>query len=192
MTATYVTLADLIGPLGYLDQVDVTDEDLAQRAQNVLDRAESIVNAELGFTFEAWGAPAARNVRAQNGVFFTLPAHQIGSVSAVETMSGTAITDFVERDSGRLYGVDSQGWEIPWQSQMYAVTAIWGYGPVPDAVKGVVLEVAVNMWRSAETGHFTNVIGAQDGGAVGYEGALTPQQKMVIKTAVQNATPIVV
>jgi hypothetical protein len=45
------------------------------------------------------------------------------------------------------------------------------------------------MWRSAESGRFTNVIGASDGGAVGYEGALTPFQLMVLKDAQRRAIP---
>lgn len=42
------------------------------------------------------------------------------------------------------------------------------------------LELAVNIWRLRDVGRFTNIVGVEGAGAVGYEGALTPQQKLVL------------
>jgi hypothetical protein len=94
-----------------------------------------------------------------------------------------------ETSRGFLYAVDANGYEGNWNAGRYVVTAKWGYGPVPHDVQEITLEIAINMWRSAESGRFTNVIGASDGGAVGYEGALTPFQLMVLKDAQRRAIP---
>ena len=152
--------------------------------QAVLDRAYDIVNLALGFTFAAAGIAAAKDVMAQGGRYLELPAHTLGSVTVVAevdskgTLSESTI-DLVgywdELEDGRLYKDD--GWE---PGEWYRVTAPWGYGVAPAAIVEVELELAVNLWRSKDRGMFSDVIGTEGGGAVGYSRALTNQQRMII------------
>lgn len=67
-----------------------------------------------------------------------------------------------------------------WLGLYYDIIAAWGFGPAPPSVVEVCLQIAVNLYQSRKAGRFTNVIGAADGGPVGYEGAATPQQKAVL------------
>lgn len=187
----YVNVTDFIGSSGYLNQVDAADPNNLTKATAVIARAEKIVNGVLEFEFAGF-ANEERAVRSQYGPYFPLPAHDPGSVSKVTTTGGTEITDFEEKNNGILYAVNSDGYEFNWNAARYLITADWGYGDPTDDVKEIVLEVAVNIWRSAESGRFTNVVGAVDGGSVGYESALTPFQKMVLKDIRNSWVPIVI
>jgi len=189
----YPTAAEFGGPKGYLTQVDIAEPDLLARVNRILADAQDIVDEFLRFTFAGF-ANGEKNVRAQFGPYFVLPAHDTGTVSAVTTMGATAITDFEEKDDGVLYAYDPDtGYEWEWNAAMYKVTADWGFGDCPENVRGVVLELAVNIWRGAESGHFTNVIGASDGGnTVGYEADLTPRQKMVLRNARRARVPMAI
>jgi len=190
----YPTAAEFGGSQGYLNQLDIAEPDILAKVNNVLTRAQEIVDNYLRFTFAGFTDATDKNVRAQFGPYFVIPAHEFGSISAVTTIAGTAITDFEELQSGVLYAYDPDtGYEHEWNGAMYTITANWGYGDCPADVAEVVLELAVNIWRSAESGHFTNVIGASDGGnAVGYEAALTPRQKMALKNARRARVPLVI
>jgi hypothetical protein len=44
----------------------------------------------------------------------------------------------------------------------------------------VEIELAVNLWGSRDARQFTDVVGVEGGGAVGYNRALTNRQKMII------------
>jgi hypothetical protein len=175
--ASYATVAQFRDYLGQLDAA-VTDSKL----QDILDRATSIIDEVLGFSFAAYGAASTKYVRATYGPYLLLPPHQVGSVTVI-SLNGSAVasTYWTETDTGTLYAVDSSGYEGDWRAYRYLITAVWGYGPAPAAIVEICLEVATNIWRSKDAGRFTNVIGVDGSGAVGYEGALTPQQKLVIE-----------
>jgi hypothetical protein len=186
----YVTPAEFGGAQGYLKQLDIEDDDALAKITAVLLRAEAVVNGVLGFAYDDYPAASEKSVRPQYGAYLPLPAHETGSVTAVTTMGGHDLDGlWEETGKGYLYAVDANGYEGNWNAGRYLVTAKWGYGPAPHDVKEVTLEIAVNIWRSAESGRFTNVVGASDGGAVGYEGALTPFQLMVLKDAKRRAIP---
>jgi hypothetical protein len=187
----YCEPAEFAGPSGYLKQVDIADPNNLAKVTAVLLRAEKIVDDILQFSYAGYTVEE-RAQRSQYGAYFPLPAHEIGSVSAVTTTTAVAITYFEEMDNGILYAVNEHGQEYNWNAGRYLVTAGWGFGDVPENVKEVVLEVAVNIWRSAEAGNFSDVVGVIDGGGVGYEKALTARQKLVLKKARQKAIPIVI
>ena len=177
----YVVAQDFAGERGYLTQVDLDDTGTKTTVDNILDRATDIVDKHLGFSFDDWGSASVKSVRAPYGSYFNIPAHQQGSITLVTTMDDVDYAGYWEEtDSGRLYAVDASGNEGDWMSRRFKVTAIWGYGPVPASIAEVTLELAVNIWQSRIAGRFSRVIGVQGGGAVGYEGALTPQQKMIL------------
>lgn len=170
---SYATLAEL---RAYLRQAPTgTDGDAL--LQDVLDRATDMIETALGgITFVAYGATAtAKDFRVlQVTDELAIPAHEVGSVTVVQTLfskgtlaeATTAITDYDELDDGRLYR--EAGWEPGW----YRITAKWGYGPAPATVVQVTLEVAANIYRMRQSGMSTE-IGAEGGGAVTMQGALT-------------------
>lgn len=152
----------------------------------MLNRATAIVNGRLGFEFGEYAAAvSAKDVRnVGHTQYLELPGHQQGSVTTVYYVYSKAedsedatdeIDDFSELDDGRLWR--NQGWG---RGQWYRVTALWGYGPPPDEVIQVTLEVAVNLWGARDSRQISDVIGVEGGGAVGYQRALTNRQRMVL------------
>ena len=61
------------------------------------------------------------------------------------------------------------------------MTARWGYGPAPDEIEQVTLELAVNMWRSKDKGGFTDVVGVEGQGSIRAVAHLTSGQKAVLE-----------
>lgn len=175
----YATAAQL---RAYLDKLTP-----AQTADGVfepiLDRARNVIDLVLGFSFfdadASWPAAAAKAVRAERSRWLRLPPYQLGSITQIVVTGQTAaITDWEEEpDAGRgvLYRDER------WEATRYTITAVWGYGPAPAAVVEVNLELAVNIWQGKAAGRFSDVIGAEGGGAVGYAKALTGQQKLVLE-----------
>lgn len=153
----------------------------------MLDRATDIVDMALGFSYVAYGAATEKDVRAVGGQYLELPAYELGSITAIYRVSGKGTdsedaTDEVDEydalDDGRLYA--NGGWAA---GVWYRITAEWGYGTPPDSIVQVTLEVAVNLWRGKDRGLYSDVIGVEGGGAVGYQRALTNQQRMIIAGA---------
>lgn len=179
---TYATTTNL---RAYLPQVatGTSNDTLLQAA---LDRAESIIDEALGFSFAAYGSSAtAKDIQAPGnvGCWLELPYYKASSITSVYEVDGrgltgeqtTAITQYKEETDQRLYY--DYGWS---PGTWYRVTAIWGYGAAPNSIVEVELELAVNIWRGKDRGMFSDVIGAEGGGAVGYARALTNQQKMIL------------
>ena len=163
------------------------------RLQTCLDRATAMAEAETGVPFAAHGAVATDKdfcVRLYDAQYLTLPAYLAGSITHVyeldakgspsESTTEIAATEYDVLDDGegttggRLYRYD--GWRSGW----YRVTAIWGYGEAPLELVQVVLEKAVNLWLGAQGGQFSDVVGIEGGGAVGYNRAWTNAQRAVI------------
>jgi len=177
----YATVAQLREYLVDLPQEASTDNLL----EAILDRATDIVNAELGFAFAEYGYETTeRDVwSGAGGRYLYLPAYQEGSLESVCSVSSratddestTEITDYAEESRWRLFR--ASGWDA-WT--WYRVSAIWGYGPAPDAIVEVTLEVAVNIWRGRDAMQWSSTLGAEGGGAMPYRRALTWAQRAVI------------
>lgn len=164
--------------------------------QDILNSATDIVEGALhpiaftGYTTEA------RRVTSYGGPLLYLPAHQAGSITSI-TLDGSTVEeeDYAETTEGAVYM--QTGWAPYERSTIrrdfpeYLVTADWGYGDPPDRIIEVVLQIAVNMWKSKDASHFSDVVGVE-GGAVGYEKALTGQQKMVIEDIKREFLPKVI
>jgi hypothetical protein len=163
----------------------------------LLERATDIVDLALGFSFAAGGAAAAKDIRAIGGQYLELPGYTVATIASVyevdakgsssETTEAVAATEYDILDDGRLYkddGWDTGGW--------YRITASWGWGAAPVSIVQVTLEVAVNLWRGRDRGMFSDVIGVEGGGAVGYQRALTNQQRMIIDGVRARALGVVV
>lgn len=156
--------------------------------QSCLDRATETVRGQLRalladptFDWVAWPSATTKIVTGVLGEYLYLPPHQAGSVSLVEYMSTTnpanytAIADQWLEEDGRLWRAAG------WLPQRYRVTAVWGYGPtVPAQAVEVVLELAVNIWRSRDKGGFTEMVGVEGGGAIRAVAGLTKQQQATL------------
>lgn len=178
----YATVAEL---RQYLPQVQKnTEQD--DLLGVMLDRATSIIDGVLGFSFAAYPAAAARTVYADSTEYLLLPVVKVDSVTSVLDADSVAITGYgTKQVRQRLYLYQPTGWPVT----PISVTGQWGYGPAPASVVQVCLELAVNNWRAKDRGLFSDVIGVETGSAgalgntgavVGYAGALTNQQKMVL------------
>lgn len=179
----YATLAEL---REYLPQAN-SDGTQTAALLAVLERATSIIDGYLGFSYAAYGAASTKLVTNYGTPDLTLPPHQAGSVTAI-SFDGAALTDYQAITDARgvetLIATSTSGWGTTaaplWTRGRYLVTAVWGYGPAPERVKEVCLELAVNIWAAKEAARFSDVVGVEGGGAVGYARALTNQQRMIL------------
>ena len=174
--ATHVELGD------YLPQVDIGDTDDALK--RVIARAQQIVDRVLGFTYDGVSASEI-TVNVVGGKFIKLPPHEAGSITAVTDYSGAAIGSsyWKEMETGSIAALDDYGNVLAWSPGYYKVTASWGYGAPPVDVIEVTLELCVTIWQGKESGKFSDVVGVEGGGAVGYNKALTGLQKMILINA---------
>lgn len=160
----------------------------------ILDRATAIIDGALQpIVFGAWpGSAAVRRVQSYGGsMYLTLPPHQLGSVNQL-TYGGTTVpsTQYEETAEGNLaiipdtvtYPVlwGNLGQQPMWQPGFYTATATWGYGPVPESIVQLTLELATNIWRERASGLFQTVLGADDGAALRYVGGLNSTQRAII------------
>lgn len=184
MTA-YATVTELREYLDQLGASNTTDVVL----QRILDRATSIIDTYLGYTFSDY--PAVATVKYVPGLgtsFLALPPHLAGSITSVTPENATALpnTLYQEQEDGSLYFLSSYAFTLRsywiaspnyygiygWGFFRYAVTAIWGYGPPPPAVVEVCIELAMNMWRGKDKGFWSEAIGASGGSYQTYTGGL--------------------
>lgn len=163
-------------------------------------KVEDIVELYLGFTFDGYGAASTRVVYGAGTPWLPLPPHELGSVTLVHPESDTSETDIEgyaeEADGTALYftGYNPYGGR-GWLPIRYVVTAEWGYGDWPLPVKEVGLELACNIFTESKTGHYSDIQGVTgEGGsvAVGYTGALTKRQKMVLDMTKRKYQPLMV
>lgn len=178
----YATVANI---REYLDQVP-TNAGTTALLQNVLDRATAIIDTELGFAFGS-SAVTTRTVYGDGTDFLQPPRFVAGSVTAVTTTSGYTVPDYVEQDgwlvvtrAGRLgnqYG-GATGLLAParygegWAAGLpYTVAATYGYPTVPADIVECCLEIAIRIYKAKDAG-FSDVVGVEGSGAVGYSGAL--------------------
>lgn len=176
---SYATLDQLYG---HLPQLVGGSHDVL--LSDMLARAHSIVNDVLGFEFGDYGDPEARDVECQAvGRWLELPVHEPQSVTDVLSVGGRglatevtrAVIGWLEERDGRLY-LDG-GWLRGW----YRITAAWGYGPAPDSIVEVTLEVAANIWRGRDMMQWQNDVGMEGQGAVMYNRALNWAQRSIIE-----------
>jgi len=168
----------------YMTQIAAGDEADAKIA-DVIDRAHDIVDDALGIAFAAWGeATTTKDVHTRaSRCWLEIPYHEAESVTAVYAVSSRGATyestdeveDWLEEDDGRLYLDD--GWS---GGAWYRVTAIWGYGPAPNAVVEVELEAAINLWRGRDAGMWQNDVGVEGQGSAPFNRALSWAQRDVL------------
>lgn len=155
----------------------------------ILDRATEIADLALTFSFADWpeyGGATERDIRAIGGQYLWPKCYQPTTLTKIEavysrgraTETTTEVEDWICEESELPYSVyRDAGWI---RGQWYRLTAVWGYGPAPESIKQVTLEVAVNLWGSRDSRQISDVIGVEGGGAVGYQRALTNRQKLIL------------
>lgn len=172
----------------YLDQVP-EDPDTDLLLQDILDRATSMIDTYLGFSYAPYPDAGAdeetdKIVFGGGSSLLTLPPHQIGSVITIVPEDGTPVDDttYTEQADGTIY-LDSSHVAYPapyaslsrypgWGFYRYTVTANWGYGPVPEAVKEVCLQLAMTTWKGKDKGFMTDFIGANGTSGQRFTGGL--------------------
>jgi hypothetical protein len=188
----YATLAQL---KAYLNQI--TDDSQDALLEDVLDRATAIIDTVVGYSF----APAASGERVVygNGTDYLIPPQFVaGTVESVATITGYTVPDYIEQAgalvvtresltgaayhsqslSGAPYGLTG-GWlaGVP-----YTVTADFGVAAtVPLDIQECCLQLAVRIWRAKDAG-FSDVVGVEGSGDVGYNGALPALVKKILTT----------
>jgi hypothetical protein len=162
----------------YLPQVPAGVE-IDAELLGILETATDVVIGAMGFTFAGYASAASRSWSSYGGeTILQLPYHQDGTLTALAHDS-TAIdsTDYEAEADSHIHLYRSSGWS----AGRYTATAAWGYGDPPDSIVQVTMEVAVNLWRGRDRGMYTDVIGVEGGGAVGYQRSMTNQQRMVLE-----------
>ena len=162
-------------------------QDCLDRATDMIRQALRAMLADPGFDWTAWPAASTAIVRGYSTGYLPLPPHQAGSVTLVEYMSTSnpaayaAVPDQWLQEDGSLYRAGG------WTQGRYRVTAAWGYGPdVPSAIEQLTLELAVNIWRSRDKGGFSEIVGADGGGAVRQVAGLNKQQQATLQNIAQQ------
>ena len=176
----YATLEQLRESLTQLRQDTPVDNMLTA----MLEEAASIIDGALGFSYlpveQDWTdvTATARHVRAEASEWFHLPPYQQGSITALALYQGAAVTDYEEAWwAGRFYLYRLEGW----RGDRYTITAKWGFGPAPESIRRLNIELAVNIWRTKDKGSFTEIVGVEGSGGIRYIGGLNAQQKMIIQ-----------
>ena len=157
--------------------------------QMALDAATAMIDGELGFAFAAYGATATSKdvLLRRASAYLDLPQYQAASIASVyEVYAKGSTSEYLEEvlataydilDDGRLYNY--LGWAAGW----YRVTAKWGQGAAPAAIVQVCLEKAINLWLGGQGGQYSDVVGIEGGGAVGYNRAWTNAQRAELDNA---------
>ena len=171
------------------DYLDQFQENGANDAllDTVIARAEDIIAEYLGFTWTAYaGSPTTMIVTGAGTPWLTLPPHQAGTVTLVTLECGTDAytTDYTEQVDGTLYLTNYAPYSRwgGWPVARFEVTANWGYGTVPEALKEVAIELVVNILKEKDKGMFSDVIGVDGANAVavGYKRAWTNRQEAIL------------
>lgn len=204
----YVSLDDLRGPDGALDQFTAADG-IAQThkdilLQDCLDDAEAIINAELGFVLTA-ATEGDQVVYGDGTAYLSLPLYVPLSVDEVAAPTGYTVPDYIERD-GMLVTTDAVGILVSpysyyqygtypplyspfatsggiWAAGVpYTVTADWGASAADLLVaRRITLELAVQFFRFKDAGG-SQVLGVEGAGAVVVKNAFSP----VVQAAITN------
>lgn len=150
------TVADLAAFL----REDYADDDAS--ANLALEVASDAVRSYLGY--DVTQNAATVTLDPVNGSFIVLPEHPVVQVSLAEILqdgvwvSLTPDQYTVSRRLGIIAGLPGLGISWPATPESWRITYTYGYDPVPDALRGVVLGVAAR-WLSNPAGLKTERLG---------------------------------
>lgn len=164
--------------------------------QQALDRATDSVRTALRslladetFDYAPYGVATTKIVRSYGSGYLRLPAHQAGSVALAEYQSGANPSSYAALTAdqweatatGTLYRASGWGGTVAADRPRYRITAIWGSGPTPpDAIVETTLELAVNIWRTRDSGGFVDIVGVEGSGGMRQIAGLNKQQAAIL------------
>lgn len=165
--------------------------------QRKLDAATALIDAEVGFAFGI-SAAGSRTLYGDGTIYLAMPPYTVGSITALTSISGITPPARIERD-GMLIAVDSSGVipgedrpvpvSLTWREGVpYTVAATYGYAAVPADIVEACIQIAARAWRGRDAG-FSDVVGVEGGGAVGYNGALPKMVVAILDNYRERATP---
>jgi hypothetical protein len=177
----------------YLKQAGLTaaNDDLFE---DILDRATAIIDGELGYSFDT--AAAGTEVVRGDGTDYLKPS-AFTVVTGVTAPTGYTVPDYIVKDghlvvtrdgiTGSWYareGLYAYTLAYPyaggWQPGVpYTVAGTFGYSAVPADIVEATLEIAIRIWRAKDAA-FSDVVGVEGGGAVGYNGSLPAMVKRIL------------
>lgn len=191
MVIPYITPADIRMRLTNIGAGVAVDARLAEWCIEVTD----VVNTELGFSFDGYDADTERILFSFGLPYLYLPPHLVGSVTAVVWgQDTTPLTDWQELTDGKIQRTltgDYPRYPYAWGTGYYTVTADWGYGEAPPAVKKVCAELATNTERTKDKGLFTDIIGIEGQGGLRYIGGFTKEQQHILNRIKAKYNPAV-
>lgn len=167
----------------YIPQLNATHDELLglieARARAIID---SYYRLHLGPGwpgFVDWAGDSANIVYGWGDPLLWLPPHQIGSVTSINFTSlvgdnyvlGASVPSrwYEDQLTGGLIYPGST-----WGTYAYSVVAIWGYGPMPDYVYQVLLELMINIWRGKDRAQ------TQEGIPLTFNAKLTEDQERTL------------
>lgn len=149
------------------------------RAIKIVERAIGQMLADVSFTFDATPAATIKYFdQAYSYVY--LPAVQ-GAVTLVEYESSfntwTVIdaANYTVRDGRIWFNADGHVYRY------LRITAPWGYGDCPADIAEVMIETAINIWRSKDKGGFAEMIGESGNSYLKTVASLTKAQQAVLQ-----------
>ena len=187
---SYATLTEAYR---YLDQLSGEDPDRDVLLQSILDRATSMIDTYLGYSYAGYTAATTKVVYGQGTPFLSLPPHEVGSVTAIVPEGGTAVdaATYTQQEDGTIYlnsayvpypaPYASQGRYTGWGFYRYTVTADWGYGTVPASIKEACLELAMNIWKQKDRGFWTDFVGVTGASGQRFSGGLPKSLRDVLE-----------
>lgn len=179
---TYATVAQFRQVMSQVPSGETQDALI----RTALAAATAMIDSELTFGFAAPGSVATSTdvLQRRASRYLNLPPYVAGSIEHVYALDakGTSSesteeilsTEYDVEEDGRLY--NDFGWKAGW----YRIEAIWGCGLAPQEIVQVCLEKAINLFIGGQGGQFSDVVGVDGGGAVGYNRAWTNSQRSVL------------
>lgn len=166
----------------YIPQLNSTHDALLGLIET---RARAIIDAHYRLKvgpgwpgFQDWGAPAPAIAYGWGTHELWLPPHQIGSITAINNMTVTTTglepttpvvpANWLEDEGTGVLIWPSYIWG---EGYPFQVTGVWGYGPMPDYVYQVLLELMINIWRAKDRSQ------TQEGVPLTFDAKLTEAQK---------------
>lgn len=152
------------------------------RAITIVERAIGQMLAVENFTFNSTTPADSENYvyTMHNYPYVYLPPIQ-GAITSVAYESG--FNQWTTIDAANYTVRDGQLWfnAIPTPKTYLRITAPWGYGDCPADVAEVMIETAINIWRSKDKGGFAEMIGESGNSYLRTVASLTKAQQAVLQ-----------
>lgn len=189
--AAYATRAAVYRRLKQLPQTTANDT-LVDEA--LLHEAAKI-DTKIG---HGWGTATAGTVvvYGTGTAFLPLPPFTtLAATGAVAAPSGTTAPAYTI-GTGGLFAVSSTGYRSAWPYDglwipgvPYTITGTFGWGPAPYDIVEANIELAIRVIRGGDAG-YSDVVGVEGGGAVGYNGAFPASVKDTLDTYQRQARSV--